>query len=110
MYLSLYVSKDQPILFDVFIVLCIIIGCCGNKTGKSLKKKDLVRFSHVSKIEKNEGEMTEELPTRRRRAWLSTISHDDLTEGKLENERFVIGIVCLARLPNAGINMMLTGA
>ena len=68
------------------MVLCIIVGC-GNKTGKSLKKNNPVRFSHVPKIVKNEGEMTEELTTRRRRAWLSAISRDDLTEGKLENER-----------------------
>ena len=92
------------------MVLCIIIVGYGNKTGKSLKKKDPVRFSHVSKIEKNEGEMTEELTTRRRRVWPSTISHDDLTEDKLESERFVKGILCLARLPNAGINLMLTGS
>ena len=69
-----------------------------------------MRFSHVSKIEKNEGEMTEELTTRRRWVWPSTISHDDLTEDKLESERFVIGTLCLARLPNAGINLMLTGS
>ena len=92
------------------MVLYIIIVGCGNKTGKSLKKKDPVRFSHVSKIEENEGEMTEELTTRRRRVWPSTISHDDLTEDKLESERFVIGILCLARLPIAGINLMLTGS
>ena len=36
---------------------------------------------------KNEGEVIEELTTRRRRAWISAISRDDLTEDKLENER-----------------------
>ena len=78
--------KITPILFDIVMVLCIIVGC-GNKTGKSLKKNDPVRFSRVPKIVNNEGEMTEELTTRRRRAWLSAISRDDLTEEKLENER-----------------------
>ena len=79
-------SKITSILFDIVMVLCIIVGC-GNKTGKGLKKNDPVRFSRVPKIVKNEGEMTEELTTRRRRAWLSAISRDDLTEDKLENER-----------------------
>ena len=46
-----------------------------------------MRFSRVPKIVKNGGEMLEELTIRRRRAWLSTISRDDLTEDKLENER-----------------------
>ena len=69
-----------------------------------------MRFSSISKIVKNEGEMTEELTTRRWRALLSTISRDDLAEDKLENKRFVIGILCLGRLPNAGINLMLTGS
>ena len=69
------------------MVLCIIVGC-GNKSGKSSQKKDsAVKFSRVSKIVKNEGEMMEELSTRRRRAWISAISRDDLTDDKLENER-----------------------
>ena len=46
-----------------------------------------MRFSRVPKIVKNGGEMLEELTIRRRRAWLSAISRDDLTEDKLENER-----------------------
>ena len=83
-YRSLY-RKITPILFDIAMVLCIIVGC-SNKTGKSLKKKDSVRFSRVPKIVKNGGEMLEELTIRRRRAWLSAISRDDLTEDKLENE------------------------
>ena len=80
------IRKITPILFDIAMVLCIKVGS-GNKTGKSLKKKDPVRFSRVPKIVENEGEMTEELTTRRRRAWLSAISRDYLTEDKLENER-----------------------
>ena len=69
------------------MVLCIIVGC-GNKSGKKFTKKDsVVKFSRVPKIVKNEGEMIEELMTRRRRAWISAISRDDLTDDKLENER-----------------------
>ena len=69
------------------MVLCIIVGC-GNKSGKSSKKMDsVVKFSPVPKIIKNEGEVIEELTTRRRRAWISAISHHDLTDDKLENER-----------------------
>ena len=69
------------------MVLCIIVGC-GNKSGKSSQKKDsVVKFSRVPKIVKNEGEVIEELTTRRRRAWISAISRDDLTDDKLENER-----------------------
>ena len=69
------------------MVLCIIVGC-GNKSGKSSQKKDsVVKFSRVLKIVKNEGEVIEELTTRRRQAWISAISRDDLTDDKLENER-----------------------
>ena len=69
------------------MVLCIIVGC-GNKSGISSQKKDsVVKFSRVPKIVKNEGEVIEELTTRRRRAWISAISRDDLTDDKLENER-----------------------
>ena len=69
------------------MVLCIIVGC-GNKGGKSSQRKDsVVKFSRVPKIVKNKGEVIEELTTRRRRAWISAISRDDLTEDKLENER-----------------------
>ena len=46
-----------------------------------------MKFSRVPKIVKNEGEVIEELTTRRRRAWSSAISRDDLTDDKLENER-----------------------
>ena len=35
----------------------------------------------------NEGEVIKELTTRRRRAWVSAIRRDDLTDDKLENER-----------------------
>ena len=69
------------------MVLCIIVGC-GNKSGKSSQKKDsAVKFSRVPKIVKNEGEMMEELTTRRRRAWISAISRRDLTGDKFEHER-----------------------
>ena len=46
-----------------------------------------MEFSRVPKLVKNEGEVIEELTTRRRRAWSSAISRDDLTDDKLENER-----------------------
>ena len=46
-----------------------------------------MKFSRVPKIVKKEGEMIEELMTRRRQAWISAISRDDLTDDKLENER-----------------------
>ena len=69
------------------MVLCIIVGC-GNKSRKKFTKKDsVVKLSRVPKIVKNEGEMIEELMTRRRQAWISAISRDDLTDDKLENER-----------------------
>ena len=69
------------------MVLCIIVGC-GNKSGKSSQKEDsVVKFSRVPKIVKNEGEVIEELTTTGRRAWISAISRDDLTDDKLKNER-----------------------
>ena len=67
------------------MVLCIIVGC-GNKSGKSSQKKGFC-FSRVPKIVKKEGEMMEELTTRRRRPWISAISRGDLTDNKLEHER-----------------------
>ena len=68
------------------MVLCIIVGCF-NKSGKSSQKMDsVVKFSGVPKIVKNEGEVIEELTTRRRRAWISAINRDELTDDKLENE------------------------
>ena len=68
------------------MVLCIIVGC-GNKSGKSSQKNDsVVKFGRAPKIVKNEGEVIEELTTRRQ-AWVSAISRDDLTDDKLENER-----------------------
>lgn len=46
-------------------------------------------------------------PCRRRQAWLSAITRDDLTQDQLENcfESFFP-----AKLPNPGINLMLTGS
>ena len=51
------------------------------------KKDSAVKFSRVPKIVKNEGEMMEELTTRRRRAWISAISRPGLTGDKFEHER-----------------------
>ena len=68
------------------MVMCIIVGC-GNKNGKSSPKKEsVVKFSRVPKIVLTEGEVLEEFTTRRR-AWISAISRDDLTDDNLENER-----------------------
>ena len=68
------------------MVMCIIVGC-GNKSGKSSQKKEsVVKFSRVPKIVLTEGEVLEEFTTRRR-AWISAISRDDLTDDNLENER-----------------------
>ena len=52
-----------------------------------IKRDFVVKFSRVPKIVKNEGEVIEELTTRRRRAWISATSRDDLTDDKFENER-----------------------
>ena len=79
-------SKDHLLLLDIAMDLCIIVGC-GNKTVKNSKKNDSVKFSCIPKIVKHEGEIMEELKTRRRRAWLSAISRNDLTEDELKNER-----------------------
>ena len=46
-----------------------------------------MKFSCAPKLIKNEGKVIEELTTRRRQAWSSAISRDDLTDDKLENER-----------------------
>ena len=51
-----------------------------------VKKVHKKGFSCVPKLVKNEGEVIEELTTRRR-AWSLAISRNDLTDDKLENER-----------------------
>ena len=53
---------------------------------KFTKKESVVKFSRVPKIVLTEGEVLEEFTTRRR-AWISAISRDDLTDDNLENER-----------------------
>ena len=53
---------------------------------KFTKKESVVKFSRVPKIVLTEGEVLQELTTRRR-AWISAISCDDLTDDNLENER-----------------------
>ena len=45
-----------------------------------------MKFSRVPKIVLTEGEVLEEFTTRRR-AWISAICRDDLTDDNLENER-----------------------
>ena len=67
---------------------CALLLAVATRVEKVPKKMDsVVKFSPVPKIIKNEGEVIEELTTRRRRAWISAISHHDLTDDKLENER-----------------------
>ena len=68
----------------------MVVHYCGlwqQEWKKFTKKDSAVKFSRVSKIVKNEGEMIEELTTRKRRAWISAISRGDLTDDKLEHER-----------------------
>ena len=68
------------------------------------KKESVVKFSRVPKIVLTEGEVLEELTTRRQ-AWISAISRDDLTDDNLENERVCSRhFFCLAKLPNSGTN------
>ena len=51
--------------FVITIVMCIIVGC-GNKSGKSSQKmQSVVKFIRVPKIVLTEGEVLEELTTRR---------------------------------------------
>ena len=58
------------------------------RVEKSSQKKDsVVKVSPVPKIVKKKEEVIEELTTRRRRAWISTISRDDLRDDKFEKER-----------------------
>ena len=86
------------------MVMCIIVGC-GNKSGKrSQKKESVVKLSRVPKIVLTEGEVLEELTTRRQ-AWISAISCDDLTDDNLENERVCSRLFFLAKLPNSRTNV-----
>ena len=59
-----------------------MVGC----SKRSGHDKD-VSFYRVPVIIRNEGELTEELTTERRRKWISAISRDDITEKKMENDR-----------------------
>ena len=59
-----------------------MVGC----SKRSGRDKD-VSFYRVLVIIRNEGELTEELTTERRRKWISAISRDDITEKKMENDR-----------------------
>ena len=57
--------KINILSFVITIVMCIIVGC-GNKSGKSSQKMEsVVKFSRVPKIVLTEGEVLEELTTRR---------------------------------------------
>ena len=63
--------------------------------NKFTKKDSVVEFSRVPKLVKNEGEVIEELTTRRRRAWSSAISRDDLTDDKLEKWEGLFWAYCV---------------
>lgn len=52
-----------------------------------LWQQEWKKFTQKDCVVKNEGEVIKELTTRRRRAWISAISCDDLTDDKLESER-----------------------
>ena len=77
---------------DQYFIACYYHGyvhyCClwQQEWKKFTKKESVVKFSRVPKIVLTEGEVLEELTTRRR-AWISAISRDDLTDDNLENER-----------------------
>ena len=62
---------------------CAIKIGCSKRSGRD---KD-VSFYRVPVIIRNEGELTEELTTERRRKWISAITRDDITEKKMENDR-----------------------
>ncbi|XP_068691130.1 uncharacterized protein [Montipora foliosa] len=64
------------------MVLCTIVDC-GSKTGQD---KGL-NFARVPSVVTNQGEEAQELSKERRSRWISAISHDDLTEEILENDR-----------------------
>ena len=64
------------------MVLCMISGC-GSKSGGD---KGLY-FARLPSVVTNQGEEAQELSKERRSGWISAISHDDLTEEILENDR-----------------------
>ncbi len=65
------------------MVLCIIIGNCGSKSGR-----DSIRFYSVPAIITNQGEEFEELTRERRNLLISAVDRTDLkTKNILQNER-----------------------
>ena len=70
------------------MVLCLMVGC-GNKSGKNAKKKGKkgIFFSRIPLVVTTQGESFEELTKTRRRLWISAISHEDITESKLNTNR-----------------------
>ena len=65
------------------MVLCVVVGC----SSKSGKHKGL-GFFRIPKIITNQGEEQEELTTRRRNEWISSVSRGDATNKRvLESER-----------------------
>ncbi len=67
--------------------ICLMVGC-GNKTGKKTKKgSENVIFYRIPRLLAKQGDLAKELSATRQSLWLSAISRDDLTDGKLENDR-----------------------
>ena len=62
--------------------MCLIVGC-SRKTGRGKG----VRFYRVPAIITNQGPEVEELSIKRRRLWISAISHADLTDKILNSDK-----------------------
>ena len=65
------------------MVLCLIV-CCGKRSGRDGQE---ISFYRVPRVIDNEGDLTQETTTERRRLWVSAISRDDLTDKILDNDR-----------------------
>lgn len=61
--------------------MCLTVGC-SRKTGRHKG----IELYQVSAVVMNQGPEVEKLSIKRRRRWISAISHDDLTEKILNND------------------------
>lgn len=62
--------------------MCPIVGC-SRKTGRDKS----IRLYRVPAVVTNQGPEVEELSIKQQRLWISAISHDDLSEKVLHNDR-----------------------
>lgn len=62
--------------------LCLIVGC-SRKSGRDKG----IRMYRVPAVVTNQGPEVEELSIKRRRLWISAISHDDVSEKILNSDR-----------------------